>query len=119
MGSTGELRPLSASQHPGAYPSDAIDVAHHGATMSARSLRLEAISPIAILPMVLQPRSNIMKQFQPSSLKRRDAPSHVADAGKIVLGAGVRMPALNVSIQGQRQARQGSDLRPVAKCKAT
>ena len=38
-----------------------------------------------------------MKQFEPSCRTPLGMPAHVADAGRIVLGAGVRLPALKGS----------------------
>jgi hypothetical protein len=56
-----------------------------------------------------------MKQFEPSSLAPRGVPSHVADAGKIVLGAGVRLPVLNGPAPASSHVAHGADQSPAAK----
>ncbi len=49
-----------------------------------------------------------MKQVELSSPKQLGIPSHVADPGKIVLGAGVRMPILNMSAHGRSNVVRGT-----------
>lgn len=55
-----------------------------------------------------------MKQFEPSSTQPLGMPSHVTDAGKIVLGAGVRLPVLNAPGSGQSTAARESSPTAVA-----
>lgn len=58
-----------------------------------------------------------MKQSKSRAQKTQGVPMHVADAGKIVLGAGVRLPTLGASARGDGNARPSTNSRPAAECK--
>ncbi len=58
-----------------------------------------------------------MKQFQSYAPKSHDVPSHVVDAGKIVLGAGIRMPARRLPSSGKSNSGRGADPRPMTEQK--
>ena len=53
-----------------------------------------------------------MQQPKPSSLKPPRMPPYVADAGKIVVGAGVRLPTVKVPAASPRNVVPGVNQKP-------